>query len=87
MGKPHCSGFNQWKKLWVVGFLKKKDQSIIQRQNQLEQVQDGPLPWQTEVGDFLTTFKTWLSLVNLDNAEWIHLQSVEMFLTICANEI
>jgi hypothetical protein len=29
MGQPNFSAFNEWKKVWVMGFLEKKHQSII----------------------------------------------------------
>ena len=38
------------------------------------------------VADFLDTFTTWLPLENLDNAEWIRRQWVEMILKKCASE-
>jgi len=80
------SAFNKWKKVWVAGFLEKKHRSIIRGQNRLKQVRDGPLHWETAVADFLATFETWLPLVNIDNAEWIRRQWVEMFLKKCASE-
>jgi len=38
MGQANYSAFNKWKKVWVAGFLEKKDRSIIRGQNQLKQV-------------------------------------------------
>jgi len=87
MGQATYSAFNKWKKVWVAGFLEKKNRSIIRGQNRLKQVRVGPLHWETAVADFLATFKTWLPLVNFDNAEWIRRQWVEMFLKKCASEI
>jgi len=34
-GQPNFSAFSKWKKVWVVGFLKKNHQSIIRGQNRL----------------------------------------------------
>jgi len=87
MGQPNFSAFNKWKKVWVVGFFKKKHQSIIRGQYRLKQVRDGPLHWEMAVADFLATFDTWLPLINFNNAEWIRRQWVEMFLNKCASEI
>jgi hypothetical protein len=87
MGQPNCSTFNKWKKVWVVGFLENKHRSSIQGQNRLKQVRDGPLHRERVVADFLAIFETWLPLVNFDNAEWIRLQWVEMFLKQCESEI
>jgi len=87
MGQPNYSTFNKWKKVWVAGFLEKRHRSINQGQNQLNQVQDGPLHWETAVADCWATFEIWLPLVNFDNGEWIHRQWVEMFLKKCASEI
>jgi hypothetical protein len=39
------------------------------------------------VADFLKTFDTCLPLENLDNAEWIRRQWVEMFLKQCTSEV
>ena len=79
MGQPNFSAFNKWKKVWVAGFLEKKHRSIIPAHNRLEQQQDGPLPWEMAVADFLVTFEKWLPLENFDNAEWIWQQWVEIF--------
>jgi hypothetical protein len=67
-GQANCSAFNKWKKAWVAGFHKKKYLPSIQGQHRLKKVQDGPLHWETAVADFLVTFKTWLLVVNFDNA-------------------
>jgi hypothetical protein len=69
MGQPNYSAFNEWKKVWVAGFLEKKHWSFIRGHNRLKQVRDGSLYWETAVPDFLATFETWLPLVNFDNAE------------------
>jgi len=69
---------------WV---LEKKDRSIIQGQNHLKQLQDGPLYWETAVADILETFKTWLPLENFYNAECIQQQWVVMCLKKCASKI
>jgi hypothetical protein len=53
IGQPDFSTFNEWKKVWVAGFLEKKHQSIIWAQNRLKQLLDGPLHWKTAVADFL----------------------------------
>ena len=87
MGQANYSLFNQWKKVWVAGFLEKKHRSIIRGQNRLKQVRDRPLHWETAVADSLDTFKVWLPLDNFNNAEWICRQWVEMFLKQCASEI
>jgi len=87
MGQANYSAFNKWKKVWVAGLLEKKHQSILRGQNQLKQVRDGALHWETAVADFLATFENWLLLVNFDNAEWIRRQGEEMFLNKCASEI
>jgi len=71
MGQPNFSAFNEWKKVWVAGFLGKKHWYIITGQNHLKQLRDGPLRWEMAVADFLETFETWLPLENFDNAEWI----------------
>jgi hypothetical protein len=73
MGQPNFITFNKWKKVWVAGFHEKKHRSILQGQNQLKQVRDGPLHRETAVADSLATFTTWLPLVNFDNTEWIRL--------------
>jgi len=70
MRQPNFSTFNKWKKVWVAGYLK-THQSIIRRQNHLQQLRIGPLHWETAVADFLETFHTWLPLENFDNAQWI----------------
>ena len=87
MGQTNYSAFNKWKKVWVAEFLEKKHRSLIRRQNQLKQVRDGPLHWESAVADFLVTFENGLPLVNFNNAEWIRRQWVEMFLKKCAIEI
>jgi hypothetical protein len=71
----------------VVGFLEKKHRSIIPGQNQLKQVRVRLLYWETAVADFLATFEFWLLLFNLENAEWIRWQWVEIFLKKCESEI
>jgi hypothetical protein len=53
----------------VAGFLEKKHWLIIQRQNGLKQLRDGPLHWEMAVADFLETFETWQPVENFDNAE------------------
>jgi hypothetical protein len=87
MGQPSFSTFNKWKNVWVAGFLEKMHRSIIRGQNRLKQVRDGPLHGEMAVADVLVTFETWLPLDNLDNAELIRRQWVEMFLKKCASEI
>jgi len=74
MGQANYSAFNKWKKVWVAGFLEKKHQSIIEAQNRLKQLRDGPLHWEMAVADFLETFESWLPLDNFDNAKWIRQQ-------------
>jgi len=71
----------------VAGFLEKKHRSIIPGQDRLKQLRDGPLGWEMAVADPLETFETWLPLENVDNAEWIWRQWVEMFLKKCASEV
>ena len=71
----------------MAGFLEKKHQSIIRGHNCLNQVQDGLLHWERVVADFLVTFESWLPSVNLDIAEWICRQWVEMNLKKWASEI
>jgi hypothetical protein len=39
------------------------------------------------VADIFETIQTWLPLDNIDNAEWIQLQWVEMILIICSIEV
>jgi hypothetical protein len=87
IGQANYSAFHKWEKVWVAGFLEKKHQSIIQGQNRLKDVQDGPLHWETPVTDLLPTLETWQPFVNIDIAEWIRLQWVEMFLKKCVGEI
>jgi len=86
MGQPNFSAFNKWKKVWVAGVLEKRHWSSIQGQNRLKQLRNGPLHWEMAVADFLETFETWLPLDNLDSAEWIRRQWVEMFLNKCGSE-
>jgi len=87
MGQPDFSAFHKWKKIWVAGFLEKKNRSRIRGQNWLNQFQDGPLRWEMVVADILETFETWLPLENSHNAEWIRRQWVEMFSKECASEV
>jgi len=87
MGQTNYSAFSKWKKVWVAEFPEKKHQSLVRRQNQLKQVQDGPLHWESAVAHFLMTFENGLRLVNFDNAECICRQWVEMFLKKCGSEI
>jgi len=87
MGQANYSAFNKWKKVWVAGFLRKKHRPIIQGQNRFKQVRDGPMHREMVVTDSLATFETWLPLVNLDIAEWIRQQWVEMFLKKCTSAI
>jgi len=87
MAQANYSLFNEWKKVWVAGFLEKKHWSIIWGQNRFKQVRDGPLHWEMAVADFLETFEVWLPRDHFDNAEWIRRQWVEMFLKKCASEI
>jgi hypothetical protein len=87
MVQGNYSTFNKWKKGKVAGFVKKKHRPIIKEQNQLIQLTYGPLHWETEVADFLETFKTWLTLNNFNNAKWIRRQWVQMFLKNWASEI
>jgi transposase-like protein len=69
IGQANYSAFNKWRKRWVAGFIEKKHRSITWGQNRLKQLRDVPLHWETEVTDFLKTFKTRLRLDNFDNAE------------------
>ena len=78
VGQANYSAFNKWKKVWVAGFLEEMHRSIIQGQNWLKKVRDGPLHWETAVAVLLATFENWLPVVNFDNAEWIRRQWVEM---------
>jgi len=87
MGQPSFCGLNNWNKVWVAEFLKKKHRSIFREQNWLKQGQDGPLHWEIEVAHFLVTFENWLPLVNSDNAEWIRQQWVGIFFKKCVSEI
>jgi len=87
MGQANYSVFNKWKKGWVAGWLEKKHRSIMQGQNHLKQIQEGPLHWETVVADVLVPFEDWLPLDNFDNAEWIRQQWVVMFLKKCASQI
>jgi len=87
MGQPNFSTFNEWKKVWVAGFLETKHQSIIPGRNCLKQMRDGPLHRETVVADIMETFGTWLPLENFDYAEWIWRRWVEMFLKKCASEV
>jgi hypothetical protein len=87
MEQPNFSMCNKWNKVWVAGFLEKKHQSIIKGQNCLKQLLYGPLHWDTAVADFLESFKTQLPLENLDNAEWIRRQWVEILLNKCVSKV
>jgi len=87
MGRPNCIMFKKWKKVWVAGFFEKKHRFIIQGQNHLELLRDGPLHWETVVADDLQTFESRLPLKNIDNAEWNRRQWVEMFLKKCVSEV
>ena len=87
MGQPNFSLFNQWKKLWVAGFLEREHRPIIPGLNHLKQLRDGPLHWEAEIADFLETFETWLPLENFDHSQCIRRQWVEMFLKKCASEV
>jgi hypothetical protein len=42
MAQATYSVFNNWKKVWVAGFRKKKHQTIIRRRNHLKQARGGP---------------------------------------------
>jgi len=57
MRPANYSAFNQWKKLWVAGLMRKKHRSIIWGQNHLEQHRDGPRYMETAVEDCLVKFK------------------------------
>jgi len=87
MGHPKFSAFNNWKKVWVAGFLERKHQSIIPGQNCSKQLLNGLLHREMAVADCLETFDKWLPLENFDNAEWIRRQLVEMFLRKCPSEV
>jgi len=43
MGQANFRTFNEWKKVWVAGVLKKKHAAIIPVQNLVRQLQDGPV--------------------------------------------
>jgi hypothetical protein len=87
MRRPNYSEFNKWKKVSVAGVLEKKHRSIIQGLNRLKQLPDGILHCVMVVADCLATFVTWLPMVNIDTAEWIHWQWVEKILWKCACKI
>jgi hypothetical protein len=69
MGQPNFSTFNKWKKVWVAGFVENQHRSILQEQNRLKQLSNGPLHWEMAVADCLETFEISLPLGNFDNAE------------------
>lgn len=77
--QPNYSRFNKWNKLLMAGFLGRQHQSIIQRQICLKQLEDRSLYWETAVAHVLATFEYWIPFDNIDNAEWIWWQWVEMF--------
>jgi len=87
MGQPTFGTFNKWKKLWVAGFLEKRQRSIIPGKKRLKQLRDGPLHWEMAVANRLQTFKTWLRSETFDSAKWIWWQWFEMFLKKCASEV
>jgi hypothetical protein len=71
MGQTDVCAVNQWKKVWVAGFLEKKHRSVIQGHNPLKQLRDGPLHLETAVAHFWEAFKIWLHLHNFVNGKWI----------------
>jgi len=87
MGQANYSAFNKCKRLWVVGFLEKKHQSMIRGQNRWKKVWDGPLHREMAVADRLASFKNWLLLICSDSSEWIRRQWDGMFLMKCASEM
>jgi hypothetical protein len=87
MGQPNFSEFNNWKKVWVAGFLEKKHRSIIPGLNHFKHQRDGPLHWEMAVADFLETFEKWLPLENFANAKWIRRQWEETFRKTCASKV
>ena len=87
LGQANYSAFNNWKTIWVAGFVQKKHRSIIRGQNLLKQVRDGLLHREMVVADIIATFEIRLRLVNFDDAEWIRQQWVEMFLNKYASAI
>jgi hypothetical protein len=87
MGQPNFSTFNNWKKVWVAGFLEKNHRSIIPGQNRLKQMPNAHLHWEVAVADFLETFEICLPLENFYNTQWFRRQWVEIFLKKCASEV
>jgi hypothetical protein len=71
----------------VTGVLEEKPWIIIQGQNHLKHLQDGSLPWVTAVAVVLVTYKNWLPLEDIHNAEWIQQQCFEEILYEGACEI
>jgi len=67
--------------------LEKKHRSIVQGENHLKQLRDGPPRWETAVADFLVTFENWLRFEIFDNAKWNQRPQVEKFLMKCASEV
>lgn len=78
MGQANNSAFNMWTKVWVMAFLEKKNGSIIWGQNGVKLLQDGLLSWEPAVADRLVTFEDWPHSDNIDNAERIQQQWVEI---------
>jgi len=58
MGQPNFSIFYMWKKVWVDGYLEKKQRPIVQWKNYLKQLQDGSLHRETAVADILVTVES-----------------------------
>jgi len=81
------SAYNNWKTVWVAGFLEKKRCSIIWGQNQLKQHRNRPQVLLSAVADCFQTGGSGLVLDNINNAESICRHRVEMFLQKWASEI
>jgi len=87
MRQANHSAYNNWKKVWVAGFLEKQHWSLIWGQNQLKPLRNGPLHLVTAVADFFETDTSGLLLDNINNAESIGRHRVEMFLKKWACDI
>jgi len=83
MGQTNYSALNKWKRFWVPVRLEKNHRSILQGQNHLITLRDGPLHLEPALAAYFTTSEIWLPLYNLDHAEWIRQLWVVMFLKQC----
>jgi hypothetical protein len=87
MQDRNFSACNRWKKVSVAGFMEKKHRFKIQGQNRCEQLQDGPLLWETTVPDILETIESGLPLENVNNAQLIRREWVRICVKQCAGEV